>query len=185
MEKNNPFSPLQARVDRFLNHDLKAQQWEAARVEWLVKRIDVLPEFRELRKEASFVDRVLFREFNDWFQTFPMQFAAEALVGDVPIDADVKYTHPHWFQAFLDLPIVRKYEKHFVTWKEGSDKRPLGVVFPRLGFQQGLIIHNGGLGFVPVRGSAHVFKTGVSDSVVCVQPFSQLIDHIQATTAWR
>lgn len=182
---NNPFDPLQSRVDRFLNHDLRAQQWESSRVEWLAKKLGIAAEIKELRRGSAFADRVLLHEFNEWFSMFPMQFVAEALIGEKPLDADLQYAHPKWFQSFLDLPIVRLYERHFVAWQAGDDKRPLGMIFPRLGFQQGLVIHNGGFGFVPAHGSAHVFNPGRGAEWYCVQPFSQLIDHIHATRAWR
>jgi|JI10StandDraft_1071094.scaffolds.fasta_scaffold343886_2 hypothetical protein len=184
MEPSNPFSPLQSRLDRHLQCDAQAQKWEEARVSWLLKRLGLQNVAKDIRSRTA-NDRILFADFNENFAMFPLQFVAEPLIGETPIDADRRYVHPRWFAGFLDLPIVRAYEEHFIRWRESDDKRPLAMVFPRRGFEQGLMLHNGGLNFIPTAGSAHVFSTGATEGAwLCVQPYSCVIDHIHATMPW-
>jgi len=186
MEKNNPFSPLQTRADRYLKNEMASQQWESARVEWTIKQLKLQDDVKELKARSAFADRVFFSTFNEWFASFPFHIVAEPMIDKTPIDADPHSVHPRWFASFLDLPFVRMYEDYYVQQQASDDKRPLAMVFPRRGLAQGFVLHNGGMQFVPTMSSAHLFLAGPpSELCLCVQPYAKLIEHIQTNIPWR
>ena len=54
-----------------------------------------------------------------------------------------------------------------------------GLVFPRRGFREGLIAHNGDWSaFVPAGVGAHLFKLSESETLV-VQPYSAFLSHVR------
>lgn len=179
MNDQNPFGPLQDKFHRLSFQERSVERWEAARVEWMLKRMNELEQLREWKSRSSEFGPLKFQDFNQTFSRFPFQFVAESLVGLPPIDTDKKSFHPRWFSDFTGLPFVERYADHLDAWRKSHDKRHLAMVFPRFGIQQGLVLHNGGIDYIPVEVGAHVFRTrGRRQVIVVVQTFASLIDHI-------
>ena len=180
MNKNiNPNNPLLGKIERFEQSDNQVRQWESSRVEWTLRRL----KFESQRKEilSSVPDgRYTFEEFNRVVD-FPMELCGDSMKDEMPIHRDQKSIHPNWFKAFTGLPFVQHYEEKFSEHAEKNPLRPLGMVFPRKGFLQGLIIHNGDWElFIPPRSSCHIFRGGKKHSMnLIVQPYMGFIDHVR------
>jgi hypothetical protein len=183
MSEGNPFSPLRPSFERYNTHEAKAERWEVARLQWLMQRLALQYELKELKRQND--GKALFRDFNAQFTTFPFHLVSEALTDLPPIDTDPKSFHPLWFTSFASMPFIKKYEQRLVEWREGEDKRPLAMVFPRRGFAQGLVLHSGGFEYVPPNAGVHVYRVGGARGfLLIVQPFAGLIDHVVDTIGW-
>lgn len=180
-ENVNPNNPLLGKIERFEQSDKHIRQWESARVEWTLRRLKFEAQRKEILSDAP-DGRYTFEAFNRVVE-FPMDLFGESLADDPPIHRDQRSIHPIWFKAFVGLPFVRYYEERFTEHVSKNPERPLGMVFPRKGFSQGLILHNGDWDlFVPPQSSCHLFKGGKKHSMnLIVQPFMGFIDHVRKT----
>lgn len=184
MNRINPTNPLLGKLEKFEQSDLHVRQWESARVEWTMRRLTLERQRKEILSAAS-GGQYTFAEFNR-VVSFPMHLFANPL-NDLPcIHRDPKARHPLWFKAFRDLPFVKLYEERFEELMSAHQQQPIGMVFPRKGFSQGLILHNGDWDlFVPPQASCHIFKGGKKHAMnLIVQPYIGLIDHIRTGLAW-
>jgi len=175
----NPLNPLLGQIERYEQSDIQLRQWESSRVEWTLRRMKLDSRRKEILSESP-DGRYTFEAFNQTI-TFPMELFGESLKDEQPIHRDVRAIHPLWFKAFVGLPFVKYYEDRFSTFVETDPGRPLGMVFPRKGFSQGLILHNGDWDlFVPPHSSCHIFKGGQKHVMnLIVQPYMGFIDHVR------
>ena len=175
----NPNNPLLGKIERFEQSDTQAHQWESARVEWTLRRMKRDAARKEILSESS-TGLYTFEAFNRVVD-FPMSLFAEAMKDEPPLHRDTRAIHPIWFKAFIGLPFMSYYEERFSEFIQNNSERALGMVFPRKGFSQGLIVHNGDWDlFVPPQSSCHIFKGGKKHSMnLIVQPFMGFIDHVR------
>jgi hypothetical protein len=178
-ENINPLNPLLGKIEKFEQSDQQIRQWESSRVEWTLRRLKFEAQRKEILSD-SYDGRYTFEAFNR-VASFPMELCGESLKDEPPIHRDPRAIHPLWFKAFVGLPFVRHYEERFTTFVEKNPERPLGMVFPRKGFSQGLILHNGDWDlFVPPQSSCHIFNVGKKHSMnLIVQPYMGFIDHVR------
>lgn len=186
MDRINPLNPLLSRIERFEQAEGRIRHWESARVEWTLRRLKLEAPRRELQSSADFTGYTC-DDFNRVVGTFPMYLFAEQLEDEPPIHRDGRAIHPNWFKTFRNLPFVKKYEERFEELYPNHKDRPLAMIFPRKGFAQGLVLHNGNWDlFVPPQASCHLFKGGKKHAMtLAVQPYAGFIDHIHQGLAWR
>ena len=177
----NPLNPLFDKVKRLELASVAQAAAEASLVDWTYRRLRcdhlLKQEKRRLRGEM-----LSFSHINDLLR-FPMTFGYTRLPGRVPIHKDPESIHPAWFKTFNSLPVVKVYDELFDS---ADTTRPFGLVFPRKGFAQGLIIHNGDLQlFVPASSCCHFYRgDGRRKKDLVVQPYSILIDGIRDSIGW-
>lgn len=182
MEKINPLNPLLGKIERFEQTDSQNKHWESGRAEWTLRRLKLEKQRKELAASSS---AYTFAEFNRVVD-FPMYLSAETTIGNQPIHRDPKAIHPIWFKSFRSLPFVQRYEECFETLHALCKHKPIGMIFPRKGFSQGLIIHNGDWElFVAPQSSCHIFKSGRKHTMnLIVQPYVGFVDHIRDGLGW-
>lgn len=91
-----------------------------------------------------------FRAFNDTYQSFPLLLGASRLDG-ATLHTDPRAMLPALFKDFGSVPFVTAYELFFESSQERAGHRKMGLVFPRKGFKNGLIIYAAdGLDDIPV-----------------------------------
>jgi len=180
MDKINPLNPLLGKIEKFEQADSQGRQWESSRVEWTLRRLKL----ESQRKELA-VGYFTFVEFNR-VVNFPMRLAAEPMLGQRPVHRDPLLIHPMWFKSFQGLSFVRSYEEKFEDLGNPLGQLPFGMVFPRKGFLQGMLLHNGDWDlFVPPKSSCHIFKGGKKHSMnLVVQPYAGFIDHVCTGLSW-
>ena len=186
---NHPLSPLTPSIDvpHYDDTDIRTLKWETARVEATVKRLKLHKNvLGELRKQSG--GELTFEGFNDRFPNFPAVLFGTALAGMEPLHRHSGAIHPMWFKSFRNLPFISFYEDALhVAGSEGlSDTdgfRPFGLVFPRKGFRDGLILHNGDWeAFTADNSSFHLFKG--KDFTLLVQPYAAFLDHVRDGISW-
>jgi len=180
----NPLNPLLGKIERFEQAGERADQWESSRVEWTLRRLKLEDQRKEILSDAV-GGRYTFSDFHR-VVNFPIRLVAEPLLNEPPIHRDQRSIHPAWFRSFRGLPFVRKYEEHFEELGDLYKGTPIGMVFPRKGFQQGMILHNGDWElFVPPQSSCHLFKGGKTHKMnLIVQPYIGFIDHLKKGLVW-
>lgn len=171
----NPLNPLLSKISRYEQSSSRARQWESARVEWSLRRLALDEQRKEIA--ASAVDGLYsFSEFNR-VVSFPVVLAGNPLYDSNPLHKNTKAIHPNWFKEFTKLPFIAPYEEAFESSKVQG--KPVGLVFPRKGFAQGWIVHNGDWDvFVPPDSCCHIFKGGKSMNLI-VQPYVTFIDNVK------
>jgi hypothetical protein len=184
----NPFNAMNDRSTEFVAKE-QQEAFEDTKVRHVMDRVGLVEEKKRLlryvrrRYEA---ERLTFRVFNEVFSTFPVYLSCNRLGNVEPLHKNPKAILPIWFKTFLHLPFMEAYEAAYDAWP--AKDRPFGMVFPRNGFKQGLIVHNGDLHqFVPPNASCHVYLGGSDKKrrkkqhhqiMLVVQPFTAFLDHI-------
>lgn len=183
MDKINPLNPLLSKIAKFEQVDTHGKQWESNRVEWTLRRLKLEKKRKEILELGPYYS---FEAYNQ-VVNFPMYLFAEPLLNVPPIHRDPRTIHPFWFKAFRGLPFVERYEEQLEPLLAKYPDRPVGMVFPRKGFLQGLLIHNGDWElFAPLQASCHIFKSGKKREMnLIVQPYSGFIDHVRDVLAWK
>ena len=184
MNDQHPLSPLNSSFDvpHYDNTDQRALKWESTRVEATVRRHKLHKSVvSELRKQSA--GELTFDGFNVKFPNFPVVLTGTAMAGMKPLHRNTEAIHPMWFKSFRNLPFISFYEDQLVA-ADRHDPRPLGLVFPRKGFRDGLILHNGDWeAFSSENSSCHLFK-GKGGFTLMVQPYAAFLDHIRDGLAW-
>ncbi len=176
----NPLNPLLSKLGKYKQQDSQAKQWESKRVEWTLRRLGLEKQRKEML--AASEDKLYaFQAFNTL--GFPIYLNAHPMIDEIPIHRDPKAIHPMWFKSFFALKFVSVFVELFDGFVEKKTK-PMGVIFPRKGFAQGLIMHNGDWElFVPPQSSCHIYKGDKMNLVV--QSYSDFIDHVRDGLAWN
>lgn len=178
----NPLNPLLSRIQRFGSDGDADARWESARVEYTLRCLGREKLLRELQR-ASTDGKLNFELLRQSLPQFPVALAAATFRDRLPLHRDPLAVHPFWFKSFRSLPFVAKYIELTKLRRSQTSCRlypPLfGVVFPRRGFREGLIVHNGDWSaFVPAGVGAHLFKLSESETLV-VQPYSAFLLHVR------
>lgn len=89
---------------------------------------------------------------------------------------------PNLFRHFAKAPFVKKYNEMKEEYR--TSNKPFGLLFPRKGLQQGLVIHNGYQGdFVPAGASCFVWQPTRDDTPLIVQDLLMFLWQINET--WK
>ena len=185
----HPFEKMNRRTGDALR-ELEIQRYEASRVEFLLNRCNMGRWRSRLYSaaEETLGHRVLrLSVFNDFFPDFPIVLGASRLDG-VKLHTDKRSLLPALFRDFESAPFVAAYEEFFEANIDKAQGRAVGLVFPRKGLKQGLIMHNGGLDAYWVKGTSLVYTGGTRKAPVqlYVQAYQSLIDAIYGKGhGWR
>ena len=188
-DSNHPLSPLNVNIDvpHYDDTDRQAIKWETARVTATVARLKLDPRIvHQLRHTGS--TEMTFGDFNDRFPNFPVILTGSSLPGVPALHRHAGAVHPMWFKSFRNLPFIKFYEDELQRYgAEAFDAagRPLGMVFPRKGFRDGLIVHNGDWQtFSSCNSSCHLFRGKNCSSTLLVQPYAAFLDHVRDEISW-
>lgn len=180
----NPFNRLNSR-DRDVYQHEQGCRWEDARVVATLKRLHLGQRMRALRQQAvelTGVEQLTFRVFNYVYPTFPMTLGCNRLSHlPKPLHLLQEAIFPAWLKNFRNLPIVEPFESFYESLGDERTVRPVGMIFPRNGFPQGLILHTGSPDqFVPPRSGYFCYHGGDKKHPLdlVVQPYSLFLDHI-------
>lgn len=97
-------------------------------------------ELRRVAEQQTGRTDVTFRAFNDAYPTFPLLLGAKRLDG-VSLHTDPRAMLPALFKEFGQAPFVTAYEEFYEAAAERAHGRAVGLVFPRKGFKNGLVIY--------------------------------------------
>ena len=177
--RENPFNALRD-LDPARFRAEMASRWESARVEFTLGHVGLgrcKRHLFQLAEEQTGVRRLTFVFFHEHFPSFPIILGANDLgILPEPLHRLQKAIFPEWFRNFTQLPFMPMYEELYSSTTGLA--RPLGMIFPRKGFQQGLVVHNGDPStFVPLGGSYFAHR-GKRDQILVVQPYIALLDQI-------
>jgi len=170
MRNVNPLHPLLGKIERAENSEVTGKQWESKRAEWVFRKKGLTSKIKPLKSSSDdgLLSLSMLQEF------FPEVYLTSGyLKAKIPIHKDTSAVHPAWFKGFLKLPFIESY-KDILTSRSDSVEI-VGMVFPRKGFQNGLILHNGHwLNYVPQGSGFHLYR-GKNDRVLTVQSFSDFV----------
>ena len=175
----NPTNPLLSKIQKFEDAVKTDEGWESKTAEYALNQVGATaPAKREILRGRGNRNLKL-EDFRDYVN-LEMTLVAEPLSGEIPIHKSTKSVHPNWFRAFTTMPFVRSYYAHYDERSNGRKDYQLGMVFPRKGMRQGLILHNGDLTrFLLPTCCAHVFCGSNSKPMpLVVQPFTNFIQAI-------
>jgi hypothetical protein len=157
----------------------QAQAYESSRVTFLLKQTGRGPLEPALRRQH--VDQfgspaLTFAGFAERFPEFPVLLGAAWRPG-VPLHEDPKATLPVWFRDFPKLPFMPAFYELVARTRASARGRAAGLIFPRKGFDQGLVVHT------PVPGAdfgvgahfAYAGREGDREYRVEVRPFRALV----------
>lgn len=179
----NPFHALQPRGREELHSQLN-HGWEHARVEFTMNRLGLAARRRALaqaNEETEGVAALTFMTFNATFSDFPMTLGCHRLGHlEKPLHLLPQAILPQWFRNFAHLPFIKPYEELYNRLGKVAHIKPVGMIFPRRGFKEGLILHNGHPDdFVPPKTSCHLYLGGGKRPMtLVVQPYIGFLDHI-------
>lgn len=163
----------------------KDRAYENARVRFMVARLGMGRAAHTLadRHAELYGSRGLtFGVFAEEYPDFPVLLAASTL-GGVELHQDNRSVFPNWYRRFPDLPFVAPFEAHLerVAGKVRSGFAA-GLVFPRKGFGQGLVVHTDVPSAEFGRGGCFTYRGGTRGRPVelHVRPFSDLVDAVRA-----
>jgi hypothetical protein len=167
----HPRNPLFSAMQRAVRQAEQPAFWEAARVEYVLKTLNLTAHRTQLRLDNA-GGPLTFEAVNAKLG-LPIVLTADAGDG-VPLHRLDKAVHPNWFKKFGKLPFAQVYFERFAAYSLTGDTRPLALVFPRKGFAQGLCVHNGPLQqYVADGAGVHLYRSPIGD--VTVQPFRDVI----------
>lgn len=180
--KDTPFS----RLNRMTPEQLRAfndARYEHSRVCFTIGRVGLSKYLKPMIKRCSTYGldgRLTFRAFNATFPSFPFWLGCSRLDG-LELHLDKNSIQPAWFKRFRTLPFFLEFRQLFDDLGDDVETKPVAFVFPRKGFQQGLVIHNGDLRYIGEHGSAHVYYGGGKSPLnLVVQPYSSFLDNLYA-----
>lgn len=181
----NPYDPLNSSDFKVMHAKLNEQNFESSAVDYMIKQIR-LPKLRKLMRELPDFE---YESFDMLAQVcdLPFKFTTSALTDEMPIYRDKKSVHPLWFKSFRTIPFVRKFEERLEEYLENSDKsKPFGMIFPRKGFANGMIIHTGDWNvYVGCSSGCHLYKgSDTFGSNYVVQPYRWFITTMLKEGLW-
>ncbi len=206
-DKTNPFAVLKSQSPDAIQAEMD-RRWEHARVRYTLTRLGLAKYNSQMSRKVS--DRpeeayLTFELFDEFFPSFPMILSTDRLstvevqktgskeldetakVDAPPLHQNLKAVHPRWFKSFLALPFIPPYEEIFNKRGSGTKLRPVGLVFPRKGFPQGLVVHNGDVyDFVSQKSGCHYYLGGGKKPMnLVVQSYQSLLDQIRRVKHWK
>ncbi len=165
----NPFSDVQASARRG-----REDGFEHRKVEYVCKQLGKQKSLRQMWDIIRDGGSLTF-ELQRQFFHLPVWLGCSTLP---KLGCDLfmsnKAVFPIWLSRFGSLPIVPPYRE---LQQEADHGIPVGLIFPRKGFQQGLILHGGGQDFVAAGGSAIVWRDEAGELVV--QSLATFVAHLR------
>lgn len=180
----NPFNRIKSRDQDTFRREQECR-WEGERVAATLNRLHLGQQAKVLRQRAVELigtAQLTFRIFNYVYPTFPITLGCSRLSHlPKPLHLLQEAIFPAWFKNFRNLPIIDPFEEFYEGLGDERTLRPVGMIFPRNGFKQGLIVHTGSPDqFVPPRSGYFCYHGGDRKHPLdlVVQPYIGLLDHI-------
>lgn len=144
-DKEHPFEKVARSSDYIARMGARSDTtFENGKVESLIKQFkiskDAVREIREFAAEATGKPDLTFAAFNRRFESFPLLLGASRLDG-VQLHLTSSAMIPALFKAFGKAPFVDVFDAFYETNQPRANGRPVGMVFPRKGFKQGMVIY--------------------------------------------
>ena len=163
----------------------KELRWEESTVKHILGRFNIRPMERILRKaHADRFERPLLRAelFHEFLADFPIYFGTRYMRG---LHRDNACMMPNVINNFSRTPIVKAMEGFLDSVPADLQDGCVGVVFPRRGYQRGMIIHTGH-GFWRPNVARLVYDYGKPSRKkrLVVEPFGELVKWIAKHRKW-
>jgi hypothetical protein len=161
-------------------------RYETLKVKFVMSRSGLGPQevrrLSRLHEDRYGVPGLSFGIFREEYPTYPVLLQCSRLEG-LRLHTDPKSILPVWFKNFESLPFVPPFVAFHdsIVAVEKLGGRGVGLVFPRKGFQQGLVVHTAvanGSGWE--QGPCFCFRGGRKGARLdlFVRPFVALVDEI-------
>jgi hypothetical protein len=130
-----------------------------------------------------------FEAFHEKYQDFPLFFVASRL-GGVKLHVDPNSLIPAMFRNFTNTPYVKAYDIAYTNNLEKAADRKIGLVFPRKGIRNGLVIYETEDLFaeIPIGAKELVFTYVVTrrkkQSMLVVRAFQKVLEAIKSQDGW-
>lgn len=146
MDDEHPFGKLtggQAYHDRMAARADSA--FEEGKVNYLLKTFNYNvrkagAELSKLAEQQNGSPDLTFRAFHQQEPSFPLYLGASRLDG-VQLHLESGAMIPALFKTFGAAPFVTAYDRFYEATAERAGDRPVGLIFPRKGFKNGLVIY--------------------------------------------
>lgn len=179
----NRFHQLHSKTDTKRKlHAASERKFEDKLVEFVCKRNGLARLHKDLvRRQGIREDDpfLTFALFNDTFPSYPLMLGSTRLEGK-ELHKEKNAVFPRWLTTFRGLPFVDPYHEFLESLGAHAELASAGLVFPRKGFRQGLIIYNGGLDEHKIKGGVFVYEGGTKKRPITyhVRPFAAVVDGI-------
>jgi hypothetical protein len=180
-KKRHPFEAFSRNYhERHAGH--RESQFEETRVDYLLKALNlgkVAGALWRRSKQETGHATLSFEQFNQEFPSSPLLLGASTLDG-AKLHTDARVMLPALFKRFDAAPFVTAFEEFYEREEGRAQGRTLGLVFPRKGLRQGLIIHGEGLEAVFCHGLSLVYVGGTRrrPHSLYVRPFQALVEAV-------
>lgn len=117
--------------------------WEDSKVKYLLGVFKIPKQARDV---ASVAERqtgkpdLTLRAFDEVYPSFPIVLGASRL-GGVQLHLDKTAMIPALFKAFGAAPFMKAYEQFYETAAPRAGGRPVGLIFPRKGLKNGMVVY--------------------------------------------
>lgn len=144
-DKEHPFEKVGRSSDYIARMGARSNvTFEEGKVQNLLKQFkiskDAVREIREFAADATGHPDLTFAAFNRRFESFPLLLGASRLDG-VQLHLAQTAMIPALFKTFGKAPFVDVFDAFYETNQPRANGRPVGMVFPRKGFKQGMVIY--------------------------------------------
>lgn len=183
-KKPNPYNPLNQMSPAAIA-SLHDKIFESNRVEYTIGQAKASWLKKVIKAESS-DDFLCFAQLEE-IGNFPFRITTTSLTDNISVHADDKSVHPLWFKSFRKIPFVRIFEERLEEYLENSDNsKPFGMIFPRKGFQNGMIIHTGDLDvYVGHSKCCHLYKGMDTFGInYIVQPYREFVHQLLTCGLW-
>lgn len=181
----NPYDRLNTSDFKALAAEAQERSFETSVVDYMLKAFN-MSAYRKQMKELHDFEYLSFSAFEQVCR-FPFKLWTNGLTDLKPIYRDSKSVHPLWFKSFRKIPFVMLFEQRLEELlEEDSGFSAFGMIFPRKGFRNGMIIHTGHWEeYVGYSSGCHVYK-GKEDLGInyVVQPYQAFITNIAKQNLW-
>lgn len=180
MERVNPLNQLISKLQAANYKEDNAKRWQHSRVHWTVQQLALQKERKQFERQNG--NELLTFEWLNGLGCLPVYLSYVHDLGKQPLHKQPKAVQPNWFKAFPSLPFISHYVELVKSIPVNIDK-PIGLIFPRKGFGQGLILHNGDLeDYVPFDTGCHVYrmKENSNNDFLIVQSYSSFVESLKS-----
>ena len=199
----NLFSRMMGRNPaRFIEGRVAEEEakFEEARVRFVLREFKLTAVIPSLLRDQALVagrPTLTFSAFADRFPSFPFLFGTSVLrlvevpwsrgaVGgrtsaDYVVHRDPYSTEPARYSKFGWVPFVIAYANFYESMAAEANGRRIGLIYPRTGLRDGMVIHNDESEQFWTSGLVQVYKDPDTQTRLYVQPFSALIKSIYAS----
>ncbi len=143
-DEDHPFAKLTSGQEYHDRMSRKASEsFEDGKVNYVLGVFKIrhhAPALRKIAERQTGKPDLTFRAFDEGHPSFPIVLGASRL-GGVQLHLDQKAMIPALFKAFGSAPFVTEFEQFYETAVARACGRPVGLIFPRKGFRNGMVVY--------------------------------------------